>query len=369
MYGTIIHKQLRIFGLAGLFVIFLIGGYFWLYPSANIHPAKYIAFAMCLWAFCWWQTWKRAELNHPQQNTQLFPNLGLANGLTLLRGGLIALTGGFLLQPTPDDIYAWLPPLFYGLAALLDRVDGFVARRSGRTSLLGSELDTTFDALGLLIAPLLAIQFGKLHWSFFAVSLAYYLFIFGLYWRQKHQRPTYPLLPSQLRRAFAGFQMGFVAAVLLPIFPANTTQLLGVAFMLPILLGFMVDWQVASGRIDGAKKSTLELFAQLDAISKYLLQPALRIIIAFLIFFLIYIEENLSNTNTLVLAALAIFILVGAGARVAAFLLLVLCSYLFNDWYQPPLMFACSWLLLLGPGNYSLWRGDDAWVNRQEGAQ
>lgn len=370
MHSTTIYQTLRTLGLAGLLVIFFCSGLFWFYSASGINPAQYFLLATGLWIFGWWQTWQRAGLNRPDKNSPPFPNLGWANSLTLLRGGLIALTGGFLLQPLDTGVIAWLPGLFYGIAALLDRADGFVARRSGRTSLLGSELDTLFDALGLLIAPLLAIQLGKLHWSFFAVSLAYYVFVFGLYWRQKKQRPTYPLLPSQLRRAFAGFQMGFVALVLLPILPTDATRLLGVAFMLPILIGFMVDWLVVSGRIDGSQAKTQTLFIRLDATSKCLLQPALRIVIAALIFLFIHLEKSLSITSVAALVLLAGIILTGAGARIAALLLLILCSYLldtYSGWHSPTLLFASSWLLLLGPGNYSLWRGDDRWVNRQDG--
>ncbi|WP_052417362.1 CDP-alcohol phosphatidyltransferase family protein [Cellvibrio mixtus] len=368
MHNTTIYKELRIIGVVGLLIIVLSSTIFWIFPNANIQPAMYFPIATSIWFFCWWQTWKRATLNRPEKNSPAFPNLGWANNLTLLRGGLIALTGGFLFQPDPIGIIAWLPGLLYSAAAILDRVDGFIARRTGRTSLLGSELDTLFDALGLLIAPLLAIQLGKLHWSFFAVSLAYYVFIFGIYWRHKHNLPTYPLLPSQLRRAFAGFQMGFVAVILLPVFPADATVLLGAAFMLPILIGFVVDWLVVSGRIDGTQTKTLEFFFELDAMSKYLFQPALRIIISTLIFFLIYVDDLLSSISAVAIAIFAILILLGAGARIAALLLLMLCSYLMNEWHQPALLFTCSWLLLLGPGNYALWRGDDVWVNRQDGA-
>ncbi|PUA29665.1 MAG: hypothetical protein B0W54_03590 [Cellvibrio sp. 79] len=363
-----IYKELRVIGFAGLLVIILVSAIFWIYPDTNIQPFNYCLIATSVWLFCWRQTWKRADLNYSAKNSPAFPNLGWANNLTLLRAGLIALTSGFLFQPFPAGMIAWLPGLLYSAAALLDRIDGFVARRTNRTSVLGSELDTLFDALGLLIAPLLAIQFGKLHWSFFAVSLAYYIFIFGIYWRHKRNRPTHPLLPSQLRRAFAGFQMGFVAIVLLPIFPARATTLLGAAFMLPILIGFVVDWLVVSGRIDGTQTNTLAFFSELDAMSKCLFQPALRIIISTLIFFLIYIDDLLPSVSAVAIAVFAILILLGAGARIAALLLLMLCSYLMNEWYQPALLFTCSWLLLLGPGNYSLWRGDDIWVNRQDGA-
>src|SRR5690606_21176327 len=121
---------------------------------------------------------------------------------------------------------------------------------------LGTELDTAYDALGLLIAPLLAVSYGKIHWSFLLVSAAYYIFQWGLYWRRTHNLPVYELLPSMLRRTLAGFQMGFVAVILLPCFQAPATHWIGVAFMIPMLLGFMVDWLVVSGRIQSSNANT-----------------------------------------------------------------------------------------------------------------
>lgn len=383
MHGTRIYQELRAIGFAGFTIILLASVYFWLFPASNIHPVSYFFLSSSIWFFSMWQTWKRAELNRPSNNTAPYLDLGWANGLTLVRAGLISLTGGFLLQAEPAGIFLWLPGLFYGLAALLDRVDGFVARRTGRTSLLGSELDTVFDALGLLVAPLVAIQFGKLHWSFLAVSLAYYVFMFGLYWRQYHQRPTYPLLPSQLRRAFAGFQMGVVALIMLPVFSANITELLGVAFMLPILMGFVVDWLVVSGRIDGTHPNSQAVILRIELLGKNLLQPALRFTTGLLIFSLLFFNTrlfdafafgiNLSSAMQISLTILAILIIFGMAARIAALALIIALCYLFREqtifWYQGLLLFATSWLLLLGPGNYCLWRGDDLWINRQEDTQ
>ena len=379
---TAIYQNLRIFGVAGLGIILLMSCFLYLHSSSHLNPFIYFSISTAIWLFSYWHAWKRADLNRRDINSVHYPNLGWANGLTLLRGGLIALTGGFLLQPAPYGLLAWIPGVIYGLAAILDRIDGFVARRTKRTTLLGSELDTVFDALGLLIAPLLAIQLGKLDWSFLTVSLAYYFFIAGIYWRQKKSRPVYPLLPSQLRRAFAGFQMGFVALALIPLFPAKATKLLGTAFMLPILIGFAFDWLIVSGRVIGTSAPIQKLLRRIDLLSKNLLQPALRFTVGLLVVSLLQFNTQLfeadafgvnqSNHASLVLSLLAILIITGTGARLAAFALLITCTYLFNYtaiyWYQSILLIASSWLLLLGPGNYCLWRGDDIWVNRQDGA-
>jgi CDP-diacylglycerol--glycerol-3-phosphate 3-phosphatidyltransferase len=124
------------------------------------------------------------------------------------------------------------------------------ADRSNRqTTELGKELDTTLDAMGLVIAPLLAVLYGKLFASYLLVSVAYYLFQWGLLWRRRFDKPVYPLPPSRLRRQLAGYQMGLVATVLWPPLPALLTRPVGILFMLPMLYGFIRDWLVVSGRL------------------------------------------------------------------------------------------------------------------------
>ncbi len=373
MQGTQAYRELRIIGFAGFMIIAYVSCLFSVYPASTLNSPQYFFISSSLWLFGCWQAWQRLELNRPHPNAPLFSNFGWANQLTILRGGLIALTGGFLLQPAPIEFIAWIPGILYGIAATLDRVDGFVARRTRRTSLLGSELDTVFDALGLLVAPALAIQLGKLHWSFFAVSLAYYLFIAGLAWRRKHERPVFPLLPSKLRRAFAGFQMGFVALVLLPVFSAEITQLLGIAFMLPILLGFMMDWLIVSGRIDGTQARALNVFAAIDRLSNTYLQPGLRVLTAAFIGFFLLVNDESNPAIAIFAGFLSLLFLTGTGARLAALISLIFFSVIFRetriDWAHIIILFATSWVLLLGPGNYCLWRGDDDWVNRQDGTQ
>lgn len=369
MHSTQAYLTLRRLGFAGWSIIGGGSWAFWMFPDTGIQPGQFFLVASLLWAFSLWHAWKRVPLNKRSSSADALPDLGLANGLTLVRAWLVALTGGFLLQPIPTEYIAWLPGICYSLAAALDRVDGFIARRSRRTTLMGAELDTVFDALGLLVAPLLAVQYGKVHWSFLAVSAAYYMFIAGMHWRTRHGRAVYPLLPSQLRRAFAGFQMGFVALVLLPVFPGQTTRWMAMAFMLPILIGFWVDWLVVSGRIDGRNPLTIAAFNRLDSISKSLALPALRALATTLTGALVLVNPPASPVGY-ILGALAVLVLIGLGARAAALGLLLIGSYSIAEPSNMQIAWLClvSWVLLLGPGRFCLWYGDDQWVNRQDGA-
>ena len=92
MHGTRIYQELRAIGFAGFTIILLASVYFWLFPASNIHPVSYFFLSSSIWFFSMWQTWKRAELNRPSNNTAPYLDLGWANGLTLVRAGLISLT-------------------------------------------------------------------------------------------------------------------------------------------------------------------------------------------------------------------------------------------------------------------------------------
>ncbi len=176
---------------------------------------------------------------------------GLANALTAGRGILLALLAGFAALPAPPQGWrAYAPFILYLLAILVDFADGYWARRTGTTSAFGEKLDTEVDALGILAALSLVVRFERLPVAFLAVGAARYAFVLGLTWRRRRGRAVYPLCPSYWRRRLAGFQMGVLAAFLLPFarFPAATLveSLVG----LPLLACFLLDWMQVTGNLD-----------------------------------------------------------------------------------------------------------------------
>lgn len=363
-------RYTAVFGSAILFLLCGILGIEWTW----IYASYWILLAFPLWALVLWLIWQRLDRNRPDLESPLYPNLGYANQLTLLRGGLIALTGGFLLLPPGSGFIAWVPGLLYGCAAILDRIDGFVARKTKRVSLLGSDLDTLFDALGLVVAPLLAVFHAKVHWSFLAVSIAYYLFQMGVHWRLNRGLIVHPLLPSQLRRTLAGFQMGFVALLLLPVFHAPLTQFLAVAFMVPLLAGFIIDWLVVSGQINGHSFATQSFFNSLAVFSARFFQPVLRLIICALLIGSM-IDKNAALNSSFyfyILIFFAVLVFSGSVARIGALGIIIIVSLQAGthqiDWTTKLIFISAIGILLLGSGRFSLWQGDDTWVNRQDGA-
>lgn len=326
---------------------------FWLLPASAI------------WCWIGWRTWNLLDLNRAASQASLYPALGWGNRVTLLRGWLIALAGGCLSIDLSAVPISWLPAAAYSLAALLDRCDGFLARRSRRVSLLGGELDVQLDALGLVVAPLLAIAQGRLYLSYLLLSAAFYLYRWAMQRRQALGLPIYLLPDNPLRRALAGFQMGLVAVALWPWLDAELTRAAGVAFMLPVLFGFVADWAVVCGHLSSASYQRLAIWSQ------RLFLPGLRLLTAVAVG-LVLPGLAVTDISALSLGVAVVMLSVGFAGRLAALALLLWLDGPGVAVFQPlvhlTLVFAGSWLLMLGSGRASLWGWGDAWVARYDGA-
>lgn len=365
--------------VAGLLASALLLGFVWQWSNA----AQWLVQASIIWSFICFQTQRRLLRNRGNEEAPLYDQLGLANRLTLLRAWLIAGVGGFLFQAWPENLLlAWLPGMLYLFAAVLDRVDGFVARSTGQFSLLGEELDTVSDALGLAVASVLAFGYGQIHWTYLLVGVAYYVFNAGLLWRKSRGLEVYPLPPAFHRRAWAGFQMGFLVVALWPLFFPPITKLAGFAFMMPVLLGFLSDWLYVSGRISQPKQQDANFGKILGEISHSVLQPLLRVTVVG--FVVVSIMQSglpllpgsgaavLSNFLMGGLVLSSAMVLFGIAGRYFSLLLMGMLAWYFSSnamlWNDYFLFCAVIWVLLLGTGRYSLWLEDDRWLNSYDGA-
>ena len=188
---------------------------------------------------------------HPRQQV-LHSNLGFGTWITITRAMLIAILAGYLFQPWPHsrifpDRLSWSPGILYLAASFLDYLDGRVARAHQHETRLGAFLDINFDALGLLIAPLLAVWYGQLPVVYLSVGAAYYLFVFGIWLRKKFSMPVFEIKARRSAKIIAGFQMGFVGIALLPVISPPITTVAAYIFMIPLLAGFAKDWMIAGG--------------------------------------------------------------------------------------------------------------------------
>jgi CDP-diacylglycerol--glycerol-3-phosphate 3-phosphatidyltransferase len=185
---------------------------------------------------------RNLRLNTRTGYQDLRASLGPANWITLARGGLIAILAGFILQPWPGRCVGpgwtgWIPGAVYMTAVVGDALDGFIARATATQTQLGELLDTRIDALGILVACLLAINYGQLPDYYLSAGLAYYILRSAVWLRRKTGRPCSEVV-------MAGIQMVFLGIVLLPLFSPQLNHIAAVLILIPFLAGFMLDWQM-----------------------------------------------------------------------------------------------------------------------------
>jgi CDP-diacylglycerol--glycerol-3-phosphate 3-phosphatidyltransferase len=321
----------------------------WLGPNWLFkHSAwRYWMFSSLIWSSIYLYVFSRLHLNRLTSNSPLYAELGWGNRISLLRGLMLAMTGGFLFWPQAEFFDPRIPASFYTLAAILDGLDGYIARFTRHTSLLGSQIDIQLDALGLVLAPLLAIEQERIHPSYLLLSAAFYVYQLAISYRQHLQYPVYPVPENPLRRTLAGFQMGFVACALWPWLAKDLSRIAGIAFMLPVLFGFVLDWCVLCGQLS---HTTYQRFT---ALSAQFLQPLLRLFIVISLLFYLPSSDNYLITAMQVVCGL--MILVGFFGRIASLLLLTLITWqLDTPILNITSIFAISWVLLLGTGRYSI---------------
>jgi CDP-diacylglycerol---glycerol-3-phosphate 3-phosphatidyltransferase len=185
---------------------------------------------------------------HLSRNNQDDGSLGAPNVITLIRGILYAVVGGFLVVPPVEEV-RWIPGLCYGTGVTLDFLDGWVARQTNRESTLGAKLDLAFDTLGVLVASLVAVFWGWLPIWYLAISAVGYLFRGGTAYRRYRGRYVASLPPSRVRRPLAALHMIVITLALVPVLSADVIVPFATVVMIPSLLGFVRDWLVVSGRI------------------------------------------------------------------------------------------------------------------------
>jgi CDP-diacylglycerol--glycerol-3-phosphate 3-phosphatidyltransferase len=176
--------------------------------------------------------------------------LSWATWVTIARGFVISVVAGFALWPAPADGARWYPGALYAVAALADRADGALARRTSCVSTLGAKLDVATDAVGLFVAPVVGVRWGRLPPWYLALALAYPAFRLAVRARRSRGLPVHVerLKLDPRARFFAGVQMVVVAAALLPGLPRALTWTVATAAMLPTLALFVGEWRLVTSR-------------------------------------------------------------------------------------------------------------------------
>lgn len=197
----------------------------------------HVAKALLVYAAGAWLVWRGLGA-HPHAR------FGPANRVTLIRLGALSLMAALLgeaLPRAPLDVMptaAWWLVIAATLTALLDAVDGALARRSGLASAFGARFDMETDAAFTLVLCALVVQAGQAGIWILASGLMRYAFVASAFvWPWLNG----PLPPSKRRQTVCVVQITTLIVCLGPIVPPPLATGLAAASLLLLTLSFAVD--------------------------------------------------------------------------------------------------------------------------------
>ncbi len=197
----------------------------------------YAARALLVFAIGAWLVW-RALAAHPHAR------FGSANRVTLSRLGAMALMAALVGEAFPRapldtmQAAAWALVIAATLTALLDAVDGALARRSGLASAFGARFDMETDAAFTLVLCALVVQAGQASVWILASGLMRYAFVaaaFAWPWLSG------PLPPSKRRQTVCVVQITTLIVCLGPIVPPLLASALAAVSLALLTLSFAID--------------------------------------------------------------------------------------------------------------------------------
>ncbi|GAB7018193.1 CDP-alcohol phosphatidyltransferase family protein [Halostagnicola bangensis] len=172
----------------------------------------------------------------------------LASWITIARAGALAMLVGFLVVGPTTERMAWVPSILFGIAAVLDGVDGAIARATESVTELGGRLDTEVDALTTLVGASAVVAAGTAPIAFIAVGVARYAFALGLWWRRRRGRPVRELPPNRARAPLSVVTLLAIWIAFLPVVDERVSMALTAAVAIPFLLNFAIDWVLVTRR-------------------------------------------------------------------------------------------------------------------------
>jgi len=166
-----------------------------------------------------------------------FPTLGPANRVTLIRLAMVALILGLFGEPVEGSL-AGAAVVVGALVAMLDGLDGWLARRSGMVSAFGAKFDVDTDALLILGMSVLVWRYGKADVWVLGIGLMRYAFIAAglvLPWIAR------PLTPTLRGKVVAVFQMAALCVALAPFVPRDVSTPVAAVALATLLWSFAAD--------------------------------------------------------------------------------------------------------------------------------
>lgn len=166
-----------------------------------------------------------------------FRAFGAANQVTLFRGALVALLAGLIGEGADDALAGPVTAVASGIA-VLDGLDGWLARRMSLASAFGARFDMETDALLIMVLAVLTWQFGKAGVWVLGSGLMRYAFVAAGTALPALRRP---LPPSQRRKVLAVAQVVALIASIAPFVPTAVSALLAAVALGALTFSFGVD--------------------------------------------------------------------------------------------------------------------------------
>jgi phosphatidylglycerophosphate synthase len=162
------------------------------------------------------------------------------NHVTAIRAVIVAILAGLILlpRPAPPTTTAWIAVTASAIAAILDGVDGWLARRKGLATAFGARFDMEVDALLILVLAILAWRWSKAGAWVLLSGLLRYLFAAAgwmLPWMRR------PLAPTRRARVICVVQIVTLIVTIAPIIPTPFSALVAAAGLLVLAYSFLVD--------------------------------------------------------------------------------------------------------------------------------
>ena len=174
--------------------------------------------------------------------------MGAGNRVTLARLVLVCLVGSAIAAPAEalGDRIIWVLVPIATLAALLDALDGSIARATGSVSAFGARLDMEADALFVLILSVLLWRLDKTGAWIIAIGAMRYGFLAAMLVLPKLRGG---LPASRRRQAICVVQIVALIVALAPVVPPLAASLLAAAALVLLVWSFAVDivWLLRAG--------------------------------------------------------------------------------------------------------------------------
>src|SRR5262245_16902572 len=159
------------------------------------------------------------------------------NHVTAIRAAIVFFLASLVFAP-PTTSVAWIAVVASTVAAVLDGVDGWLARRTGATSEFGVRFDMEVDALLILVLAVLAWRWDKAGIWVLMSGLLRYLFVAAgwlLPWMRR------PLSPTQRARVICVVQIVTLIVAIGPVVPGRLGGPVAAAGLLSLAYSFCVD--------------------------------------------------------------------------------------------------------------------------------